>query len=109
MVRERSDHLVAREVLPAVSCSVSPNKLKTSANNHKLVDIKVSINVTDGGSGPNGFKLISVTSSQADSEGKSACGILHRSTSECHSECVKPPRLHTPDTIHWGVCSEMKG
>lgn len=52
---------------PSVSCSATPNKLRTSANNHKLVNIAASVNVTDGGSGPNGFKLISVTSNQADS------------------------------------------
>jgi len=55
---------------PSVSgCSVSPSKLRTSANNHKLVTVTATApTVTDsGGSGPNGLTLFSVTSSQADS------------------------------------------
>jgi VCBS repeat-containing protein len=54
---------------PSVSCNATPNKLRTSANNHKLVNITASVTVNDkpGGSGQNGFKLISVTRSQADS------------------------------------------
>ena len=54
---------------PSVSCSATPSKLKTSANNHKLVNIAASVNVTDnfGGSGADGFELVSVTSNQADS------------------------------------------
>jgi hypothetical protein len=39
-----------------------------SQPNHKLVNITASVSVTDiGGSGPNGFKLLSVSSSEADS------------------------------------------
>jgi probable HAF family extracellular repeat protein len=51
------------------SCSVTPSKLSTSANNHKLVTVKATAPMlTDsGGSGPNGLTLFSVTSSQADS------------------------------------------
>jgi hypothetical protein len=53
---------------PSVTCSASPSKLRTSANNHKLVTITASVTVTDsGGSGPDGFTLVSVTSNQADS------------------------------------------
>jgi hypothetical protein len=53
---------------PSVSCSVSPSRLRTSANNHKLVTITASVSVTDsGGSGANGFTLLSVTSNQAHS------------------------------------------
>ena len=52
---------------PSVSCSATPNKLRTSANNHKLVDIKATVTVTDSGSGDGGFKLVSVKSSQPDS------------------------------------------
>jgi CSLREA domain-containing protein len=52
---------------PSVSCSASPNKLRNSANNHKLVTITTSVSVTDSGSGANGFKLVSVASNQADS------------------------------------------
>src|SRR5215211_8013132 len=53
---------------PSVSCSVSPSKLSTSANNHKLVTITATVTVSDsGGSGDGGFKLLSVTSNQADS------------------------------------------
>jgi len=52
-----------------VGCSVSPSKLSTSANNHKLVDIKATPTITDntGGSGANGFTLVSVTSNQPQS------------------------------------------
>jgi hypothetical protein len=53
---------------PSVSCSVSPNRLKTSANNHKLVTVTATVNVTDGGSGDGGFELVSVESSQDDGD-----------------------------------------
>jgi hypothetical protein len=56
---------------PSVSgCSVTPSKLRTSANNHKLVTVKATAPTTftdSGGSGTNGLTLFSVTSSQADS------------------------------------------
>ena len=59
---------------PTVSCSVTPSKLRTSANNHKLVTVTASVTVTDttGGSGTdpistNRFTLVSVTSDQAPS------------------------------------------
>jgi hypothetical protein len=52
---------------PTVTCSVTPNKLSLPANNHKLVGITTTVQVTDSGSGPNGFKLVSVKSSQPDS------------------------------------------
>jgi probable HAF family extracellular repeat protein len=55
---------------PSVSgCSVTPSKLNTSANNHKLVTVTATAPMlTDsGGSGPNGLTLFSVTSSQPDS------------------------------------------
>jgi hypothetical protein len=50
-------------------CSVTPSKLKTSANNHKLVTVTATAPMlTDsGGSGPNGLTLFSVRSSQPDS------------------------------------------
>jgi len=53
-----------------VICSVTPTKLST--NNHKLVNITASVQVTDTGSGTdpistNRFTLVSVTSNQADS------------------------------------------
>jgi hypothetical protein len=60
-------YTVADQTAPSVSCSVSPSKLRTPANNHKLVNITASVTVTDSGSGPNGFTLVSVASSQADS------------------------------------------
>jgi hypothetical protein len=50
---------------PGVSCSASPSTLKPPS--HKLVAITTSVTVTDGGSGPNGFTLVSLTSNQADS------------------------------------------
>jgi hypothetical protein len=59
---------------PSVSgCSVTPSKLKTSANNHKLVTVTATApTVTDTGSGTDPistkrFSLVSVTSNQADS------------------------------------------
>jgi hypothetical protein len=54
---------------PSVSCSVSPSTFRLPANNHKLVTVKASVTVTDntGGSGPNGFTLVSVSSDQDDS------------------------------------------
>jgi HYR domain len=52
---------------PTVSCSVSPSTLRVPANNHKLVMITASVSVTDGGSGANGFTLVSVTSNQPQS------------------------------------------
>ena len=62
-----SDTLKIDTTAPSVSCGLTPSKLRTSANNHKLVTITTSVNVTDSGSGPNGFALVSVTSNQADS------------------------------------------
>jgi hypothetical protein len=52
---------------PTVTCSAMPNILWPPS--HKLATITVSVTVTDepGGSGANGFTLVSVTSSQADS------------------------------------------
>jgi hypothetical protein len=52
---------------PSVSCSVSPNRMRNSANNHKLVTVTATVQVTDSGSGPGGFTLVSVTSNQEDS------------------------------------------
>ncbi len=53
---------------PSVSCSVTPSKLNPASNNHKLANITASVLVSDsGGSGANGFTLVSVKSNQADS------------------------------------------
>jgi hypothetical protein len=56
---------------PSVSgCSVDPSRLRTFANNHKLVTVTATApTVTEpaGGSGPDGLTLFSVTSSQPDS------------------------------------------
>jgi hypothetical protein len=66
-----SDTVMIDTKAPSVSgCSVDPSTLRTSANNHKLVTVTATApTVTDssGGSGANGFTLLSVTSSQADS------------------------------------------
>jgi hypothetical protein len=59
---------------PSVTCSVSPSTLRP-ANNHKLVTVTASVQVTDntGGSGTdpnvadNRFNLLSVSSNQPDS------------------------------------------
>jgi uncharacterized delta-60 repeat protein len=50
---------------PTVTCSASPSTL--SQHNRKLVTVTVSVSVTDAESGPDGFELVSATSSQADS------------------------------------------
>jgi hypothetical protein len=50
---------------PTVTCSVTPTTLWPP--NHKLIDITASVTVTDDGSGPAGFRLVSVTSSEPDS------------------------------------------
>jgi hypothetical protein len=52
---------------PSVTCSVKPSTLRLPANNHKLVTVEASVSITDSGSGPDGFKLLSVTSNQPDS------------------------------------------
>jgi probable HAF family extracellular repeat protein len=62
-----SDTVKIDTLAPSVKCSVTPNKLDTFANNHKLVDIVASVDVADSGSGADGFTLVSVTSNQADS------------------------------------------
>lgn len=49
---------------PIVTCSASPSTL---GHNKKLVPISVAVSVSDSGSGADGFTLVSVTSSQADS------------------------------------------
>jgi hypothetical protein len=50
---------------PTVACTASPNILWPPDN--KLVPINVSVNLTDPLSGPAGFNLVSVTSSEPDS------------------------------------------
>ena len=49
---------------PGVTCSVSPSSLWPP--NHKLVPVTVTVRVTDALSGPAGFKLVSVVSSERD-------------------------------------------
>ena len=63
-----SDTVMIDTTAPSVTCSVTPDTLSTSANNHKLVSIKATVTVTDsGGSGDGGFTLLSVTSNQPQS------------------------------------------
>jgi probable HAF family extracellular repeat protein len=62
-----SDTVKIDTLAPSAACNVTPNELGIPANNHKLVDITVSVDVTDSGSGADGFTLVSVTSNQADS------------------------------------------
>lgn len=50
---------------PTCSVTASPNTLWPP--NHKLVNISTSVTVNDSGSGSAGFKLLSVSSSEADS------------------------------------------
>ncbi|MGB8337754.1 MAG: choice-of-anchor Q domain-containing protein, partial [Burkholderiales bacterium] len=49
---------------PTCTVTVTPSTL--SPPNHKLVNIITNVSVSDSDSGPNGFKLLSVTSSEAD-------------------------------------------
>jgi hypothetical protein len=49
---------------PTISCSATPDRLWPP--NKKMVPIAVSVVVTDGGSGPGGFVLVSATSNQPD-------------------------------------------
>jgi probable HAF family extracellular repeat protein len=65
---EKQDTVKLDKTPPSFSsCSVSPSTLSLPANNHKLVTITASVSLTDGGSGVDGFTLVSVTSNQADS------------------------------------------
>ena len=50
---------------PVVTCSAAPAQLKS--NNHKLIAVATSVDVGDDESGPAGFELVSVTSSQPGS------------------------------------------
>jgi len=49
---------------PVVSCSASPSSLWPP--DHKLRAVTTTVTVSDGGSGPSGFKLLQVTSSEPD-------------------------------------------
>ncbi len=49
---------------PTVTCSTDPNALWPP--NHRLVAVTASVTVTDAVSGPNGFTLVSATSSEPD-------------------------------------------
>lgn len=50
---------------PLITCRVSPNLLWPP--NHQMVPVKATVTVTDAESGPAGFTLTSVTSSEPDS------------------------------------------
>ena len=56
--------LFVDNVPPVVTCSATPNNLWPP--NHKLANIQATVTVTDAQSGPAGFTLVSVTSSEAD-------------------------------------------
>ena len=60
--RSRSTRLA-----PSVSCSATPSKLRTSANNHKLVDIRPPSRRQRHRLWARRLQLVSVTSSQPDS------------------------------------------
>lgn len=47
---------------PVISCKADPAVLWPV--NHKLVDVEVKVTLTDAGSGPNGFKLVSITANE---------------------------------------------
>lgn len=50
---------------PTVRCGVNPTTI--SSKDHSLVTVTASVTVQDAQSGPNGFSLVSVMSSEADS------------------------------------------
>src|SRR5262249_7098797 len=50
---------------PTVTCSASPNRLWPP--NHQLITVQATVVVADTLSGPAGFTLVSVTSSEPDS------------------------------------------
>lgn len=52
------------QTAPTLACSVSPDVLWPP--DHKLVNIAASVNVQDATSGPAGFKLTNITSSESD-------------------------------------------
>lgn len=49
---------------PTVTCSASPDTLWPP--NHKLTEVNTTVTVSDSGSGPGGFSLVSVTSNEPD-------------------------------------------
>jgi hypothetical protein len=51
---------------PIVSCAATPNSLWPP--NGKMIPISVAVNVSDAGSGPAGFTLVSVTSNEPGSD-----------------------------------------
>ena len=55
-----------RDVTPP-TCVVTATPNQLSPPNHKMVTVTTSVAVSDSESGPNGFYLYSVTSSEADS------------------------------------------
>jgi len=61
---ERSHVVHVDQTPPEVACSVSPGTLWPP--NHKLVTVNAHVTVTDATSGPAGFELVSVSSSEPD-------------------------------------------
>lgn len=49
---------------PTMVCGVSPNELRPP--NHKLTQVTATVSVSDLGSGPDGFRLMSVSSNEPD-------------------------------------------
>lgn len=62
---ERAISIRLDKTPPTVMCSVTPNVLWPP--NHKLVPVTATVTVVDALSGPAGFTLVSVTSSEPDS------------------------------------------
>jgi hypothetical protein len=50
---------------PTVTCTATPTSVWPP--NHKLRDVTATVTVADDGSGPAGFRLVAVTSNEADS------------------------------------------
>jgi hypothetical protein len=61
---ERSDVVHVDRTPPRVACSATPGTLWPP--NHKLVTVNARVSVTDATSGPAGFELVAVSSSEPD-------------------------------------------
>src|SRR5690606_3083912 len=61
---EKSITIKIDKTAPTMACGVSPTELWPP--NHKLIQVTASVSVSDSGSGPDGFRLISVTSNEPD-------------------------------------------
>ncbi len=68
---------------PVISCKATPDVLWPA--NHKMVDIRVTVLLSDAGSGPGGFKLLSVTSNEPDNAPAASSDSRRRGDSDGRS------------------------